>query len=50
MRALRDVNYDGVIIADHIPLMASDRQVGTAFSVGYMKALLERANAEFDQE
>jgi mannonate dehydratase len=48
MRALRAVNFDGVVIADHIPLMANDRRVGTAFSIGYMKALLERANAEFE--
>jgi len=47
MRALREVNFDGVMIADHIPLMANDRRVGTAFSIGYMKALVERANAEF---
>lgn len=47
MRALRDVAFDGVAIADHIPLMANDHRVGTAYSIGYMKALLERANAEF---
>jgi mannonate dehydratase len=46
MRALREVEFNGVIIADHIPLMAKDRRVGTAFSIGYMKALLERANAD----
>jgi mannonate dehydratase len=46
MRALRQVDFDGVIIADHIPLMAGDPRVGTAFSIGYMKALVERANAE----
>jgi mannonate dehydratase len=47
MRALREVEFDGVAIADHIPLMANDHKVGTAYSIGYMKALLERANAEF---
>ncbi len=47
MRALREVNFDGVMIADHIPLMANDHRVGTAFTIGYMKALVERANAEF---
>lgn len=38
----------GVIIADHSPLMANDPHVGTAFSIGYMKTLLERANAEYE--
>ena len=46
MRALRDVDFDGVIIADHIPQMANDRRVAMAYSIGYMKALLERVNAE----
>jgi mannonate dehydratase len=46
MKAIREVDFDGVLIADHIPMMANDHRVGTAFSIGYMKALLERANAE----
>lgn len=46
MKALRDVDFDGVIIADHIPQMTDDRRVGTAYSIGYMKALVERVNAE----
>jgi mannonate dehydratase len=46
MRALREVDFDGVIIPDHIPLMAGDPRVGTAFSIGYMKALVERAEAQ----
>jgi len=45
VEALREVAFNGVLIADHIPLMANDARVGTAFSIGYMKALLERANA-----
>jgi mannonate dehydratase len=46
MRALREVKYDGVVIADHVPGMAGGR-TGTAYSVGYMRALIERAEAEF---
>ena len=46
MKALRDVGFDGVVIADHIPQMVGGPRVGTAFSIGYMIALLERANAE----
>ncbi len=44
MAALREVNFDGVIIADHIPQMGDDPRLGTAFTLGYMRALLERAN------
>jgi mannonate dehydratase len=46
VQALRRVDFDGVMIADHIPLMDDDRRVGTAYSIGYMQALVERANAE----
>jgi mannonate dehydratase len=46
MKALRDVNFDGVMIPDHIPMMTNDRRVGTAYTIGYMKALVERVQAE----
>ncbi len=45
-KALREVDFRGVLIADHIPLMGDDRRLGTAFSIGYMKALVEWVNAE----
>lgn len=45
MKALRDVEFRGVVIPDHIPQMVGGR-TGTAYSIGYMKALVERANAE----
>ena len=44
--ALRAVDFDGVFIADHIPTMGSHPQVGTAYTIGYMKALLARVNDE----
>jgi len=47
MRALREVNFSGAVIADHIPSMVGGRYAGTAYSIGYMKALLNRVNAEF---
>lgn len=46
VKALREVDFGGVLIPDHIPLMDDDRKVGTAYSIGYMQALVERANAE----
>lgn len=44
MKALKNVNFKGVIIADHIPKMA--KNAGSPFTLGYMKGILERANAE----
>jgi mannonate dehydratase len=49
MRTLREVDYDGVVIPDHIPDMAGGGRVGTAYSIAYMKALMQRANAEVAQ-
>ncbi|MBT3266620.1 TIM barrel protein [Candidatus Poribacteria bacterium] len=46
MNALRDVDFNGVVIPDHIPAMADDGRIGTAYTIGYMNALVERANAE----
>jgi hypothetical protein len=43
MNALADVDFDGVIIADHIPRMVNDQQ--TAFTIGYMMQMLERVYA-----
>ena len=44
LKALKKVDFNGVFIADHIPRMVNNS--GTAFSVGYMKGLLERVIAE----
>ncbi len=46
LRVLQEVGFRGVLIPDHIPNMAGDPRVGTAFSIGYMKALVARAEAE----
>jgi mannonate dehydratase len=46
MRALRKVNFNGVMIPDHVPEMAGGGRAGTAYSIAYMKALLKRANEE----
>ena len=46
MKALRQVSFDGVVIPDHVPVTVGGRRLATAFTLGYMKALWERANAE----
>jgi mannonate dehydratase len=45
MRALREVNFNGAMIPDHIPGMIGDR-AGTAYTIAYMKAYRQRANEE----
>jgi mannonate dehydratase len=61
MKALRDVDYDGIVIPDHLPRMGPDRAAGApagrgggdaygravlAYSIAYMRALRDRANRE----
>ena len=46
MRTLREVNYDSVVIPDHVP-GETGRGINTSYLIGYMKALRDRANAEF---
>lgn len=46
MKALKKVDFDGVLIADHIPRMAGGPNTGLAFSIGYIKALRDRVEAE----
>jgi mannonate dehydratase len=46
LRALREIEFEGVITADHIPMMADDHRVGTAFSIGHVRAILEWASAD----
>jgi mannonate dehydratase len=41
MRVLQEVGFKGMIIPDHIPKMADDPRLGTAFTIGYMKALID---------
>jgi mannonate dehydratase len=40
LKALKDVDFDGVLIADHIPSMVHPH-TNTAFSIGYIKGLVE---------
>src|ERR1700678_4081860 len=46
MKALRDVNFDGIVILDHSPALLGGGNAQTAYGFAYMKALLNRANAE----
>ena len=46
MKALVDVNYDGIVHLDHaVPMVGGDRTY-QAFALGYMRAMRQRALAE----
>ena len=46
MKALHDVGFRGVAIPDHLPQLADDQRLATAYTIGYMKALLRSAQIE----
>ena len=46
MKALCDVDFDGIVILDHSPRFVGGNYAQTAYGFAYMKALLHRANAE----
>jgi mannonate dehydratase len=46
MRALHQMHFDGALIPDHVPAMVGGDRAATAYSIAYMKAMLERAKAE----
>jgi len=43
MRTLLEVDFRGVLIADHVPSMAAGTKAGWAYSIGYIKGLLAAA-------
>ncbi len=45
MRTLVEVDFRGILIADHVPQMVGDRRTGWAFSLGYIRALYDTARA-----
>ncbi len=46
MHALRQVNFDGVVIGDHFPDMVGGQRASVAYTFGYMKSLKLHAEAE----
>jgi mannonate dehydratase len=47
MRVLRQVNFDGIVIGDHFPEMIGGQRASVAYTIGHIKALKARAEAEF---
>ncbi len=46
IRRLAEVGFDGVLSADHVPSTTGPGRAGEAYTVGYIQALIERANEE----
>ena len=43
MRTLVEVDFRGILIADHVPQMIGGQRTGWAYSIGYIKALYDTA-------
>ena len=46
MKTLREVNFDGIVIGDHFPTMVGGDRVPVAYTAAWMRAYVDRANAE----
>jgi mannonate dehydratase len=46
MKALRDVNFEGIVILDHTPGIVGGHYAEQSYGFAYMKALFNRANSE----
>jgi mannonate dehydratase len=46
IKALHDVQYDGIVIPDHFPNLIGGSYAQTAYAMGFLRALLNRAMAE----
>jgi mannonate dehydratase len=51
MKVFVEIGYNGTMILDHTPQFAGDYALGggTAYAIGYMRALIERAEAELNE-
>jgi mannonate dehydratase len=48
MQGLAEVGYDGCIIPDHIPQMVGGHHSGLAYSIAYMRALVQAAGNQVE--
>lgn len=46
MRTLVEVDFRGILIADHVPQMVGGSRTGWAYSIGYIKALYDTARTK----
>jgi mannonate dehydratase len=47
VQALREIEFEGCIMSDHLPQMVGGRRAAEAWSIGYMKAMVQAVNNEF---
>ena len=47
VQAFRRAGYDGVLWSDHLPQMVGGRHAAEAYSVGYLRAMIQAVNNEF---
>jgi mannonate dehydratase len=47
MRALREINFDGAVISDHLWDMVGGRRAAEGLAIGYITALRQAVNNEF---
>ncbi len=43
---LKEIEFNGVLIPDHVPLMGDDLRIGTAYTIGWIKAMIDGAEGQ----
>ena len=43
IEALMEIDFNGVLIPDHVPSMGDDPRLGVAYTIGWIKAMMRRA-------
>lgn len=38
---LKEIEFDGILIPDHVPQMGDDPRIGTAYTVGWIRAMMD---------
>ena len=40
VEALKEIDFNGVLIPDHVPQMGDDPRIGVAYTIGWIKAMM----------
>ncbi len=43
---LKEIEFNGVLIPDHVPLMGDDPRIGAAYTIGWIKAMVDGAEGQ----
>ena len=42
IKVLKEIDFNGIIIPDHVPMMGNDPRIGVAYTIGWLKATMHK--------